>query len=201
MDPIARACCRNGSRRASVRDRRRPGELLRASAGGVEIAGDFRGRRRRQSADTERPDHGVDPAACGNRRRLSKAAPLHGICSFQEKLNLLRRVACHVRRTLPSCQLSAPRASLRRVGHVQVLRRVARVQVREDAGNRAVLSLVPSRDEVPERVLLERSPESGVEIPLLDQRSWRPQPRGPEPVGVVAADPSARNARQVGGSL
>src|SRR4051812_3916533 len=39
------------------------------------------------------------------------AAPLHGICSFHEKLNLFRGVACQVRRTLPSCQLSAPRAS------------------------------------------------------------------------------------------
>jgi hypothetical protein len=40
-----------------------------------------------------------------------KAAPLHGICSYHEKLNLLRGVACQVRRTLPSCQLSAPRTS------------------------------------------------------------------------------------------
>ena len=49
------------------------------------------------------------------------AAPLHGICSFQAKLNLLRGVACQVRRTL--ADLPALRASslLRRVGHVQEL--------------------------------------------------------------------------------
>src|SRR5437764_14364052 len=38
-------------------------------------------------------------------------APLHGSCSFQWKLNLLRGVACRVRRTVPTCQLSAPSTS------------------------------------------------------------------------------------------
>ena len=108
------------------------------------------------------------------------AAPLHGICSFQEKLNLLRRVACQVRRH--AAKLPALRAArfLRRVRRVQELRRVARVQVREDAGNRPMLPLVAGRDEVPEGVPLDRSAEASVEIPLLDERSWRPEPRGPE---------------------
>ena len=64
-----------------------------------------------------------------------------------------------------------------------------------------MLPFITSRDEVPQGVPLDRSAEARVEVPLLDERPWRAQSRGPELLAVVAANPPGRNARQVCGAL
>ena len=95
-------------------------------------------------------------------------APLHGCCSSQWKLNLLRGVACVVRRTLASCQLSAPCAWLRR----DPARRCNFVGSPAFRFGKmpGIVRCWPSSRSVhvePEAVLLDRSADAARVVPLL----------------------------------
>src|SRR5262249_2638346 len=104
-----------------------------------------------------------------------------------------------LRRETDARDLEAFRAlrHLARVGHVGELRRIAGVQVREDARNRPVLAFIAQRAVIPQTILDDRAADAARVVPLRQQHAWRRQALVFQRLTEIAADHSAAPAREI----
>ena len=179
----------------AIRGRLRPGQLTDTRMC-VEILTELRRRRRAQATESEWANPvaavGLRPASilAGVERRAVAGVllvPVH------VDLVLRGRLERQPQRVQPPALGTA--YFLRPIGRIEPFGR-AGIEVGEDVGNPAMLSLITGRDAVPEAILQDRAPHAEREVPLLDQRAWSRQPRGLQLRTVVAAHhPAARSGR------